>query len=125
MPSWLYLFAGAELFFLLTRAPDFIALAKADHQRTARETQRIRRGSLRSITLEMLIFVPASATLLLLILPLVLRGRILPAAAYAALGTASYGFPFAALRTIVTRSALNTLKEFAAIVPQEARDDEQ
>ena len=40
-------------------------------------------------------------------------------AIYAALGVASYGFPFASIRSAMTRVALRTLQEFASIIPRE------
>jgi hypothetical protein len=40
-------------------------------------------------------------------------------AANALIGVVSYGFPFTAVRRIVTIVALNTLREFANIVPNQ------
>jgi hypothetical protein len=75
------------------------------------------------------LFVPVSAILVLLIItPFVgrLQGvetqseRIKTALA-GLMGVASYGFPFALIRRLVTRIALQTLKEFAGVLePQNA-----
>lgn len=75
----------------------------------------------------MTVFVPASAALLLLILPLVMPTSLAAAhlrATFVLLGVVSYGFPFATVKTIVTRVALNTLKEFAALSPVAPSEDD-
>jgi hypothetical protein len=111
-------FIAAELFFLLSRSPDLLVVLKSDLQRTEEERARVLRGLSRSLWLEGVIFVPASGALLLLLAPLVIRKEwtaMSTVSGYAMLGLVSYGFPFAIVRTIVTRVALRTLKEFASI----------
>jgi hypothetical protein len=127
LPPWVFTFVTAELLFLLVRSQDFKNIVKKDQQRTARERHRLSRGLVRAIMLDMLVFVPASCTLLLLLSTLIVFRQEEPMhvrASYATLGLVSYGFPFAALRAIVTRIALNTLKEFATVAAPTAREDD-
>lgn len=123
-----FTFVSAELLFLLVRSSDIIVLVKSDRQRSNREKHRARRGLLRAVLLEATVFVPASATLLLLTAP-----QLFPAALsttggranYALLGILSYGFPFATLRAMITRIALNTLREFALLVPTTVKEEDE
>jgi hypothetical protein len=120
---WAITLISSELFLIIVRARDIGMLVKNPSQRTDDEQSQVSRGLLRSLILETILFVPTSAVLVLLIFPslaatkfpslLVSRDAIV--AFYATLGIMSYGFPFAAFRRIVTRVALNTLKEFAAL----------
>lgn len=72
-------------------------------------------------------FVPVSATLLLVVVPpffaeidwFATASPRVEFAVYGLLGVASYGFPFLAVRRLVTRMALQTLKEFASIADKE------
>lgn len=120
--AWTVTYASAILLFLIVRSTDLIVLAKTDAQRTKDERFRVSRGLARSLFLELLIFVPASATLLLLLVPFLLPALPLSAqrafASHAVIGLVSYGFPFSAVRQLLTRVALNTLKEFATLQPQ-------
>lgn len=126
MPVQLVAVVSAELLLLIVRAADVVILAKSASQRTAREQHRVDRGLFRGILLEAVVLVPASVTLLLLLSPWVI-GRFVSKVpeTYAALGLISYGFPFATVKIFVTRMALHTLKEFAALVPHQATDDER
>jgi len=123
LPSWILTFVSAELFFILVRSGDLKNLFKRPGQRTKVESNQYSRGLARSVVLEAFIFVPASAVLLLLIaVPIVHSMTMSPEkmrAVYALLGIASYGFPFGMVRVLITRAALNTLKEFAAITATE------
>jgi hypothetical protein len=116
---------ASELFLVIVRSGDISVLAKTDSQRTADERAKVSGGLLRSLVLEFFVFVPASAGLVLLLLPLVktrLEGLFSSpngvAGFYALLGLVSYGFPFALIRRAVTRIALVTLKEFADLQAQ-------
>jgi len=117
---WLITLAASELFFIIVRSRDITVLFKKTTQRTEQEEKSVERGLLRAILGELLLFVPASNALGLLLLPLI-RGKFDSAfsspdtslSVYALVGLVSYGFPFAAVRKIVTNVALNTLKEFA------------
>jgi hypothetical protein len=134
-PSLITLVAS-ELFLIIVRSGDISILIKNRTQRNNEEQARVSGGLLRSLVLEFLLFVPASAALVLLLLPLVkarFEGLFTSpngvAGFYALLGLVSYGFPFALIRRAVTRIALLTLKEFAdlqtqhaAIVPVSAAD---
>ena len=118
-----YAFVSAGLFFLVFRSKDVQTIVKSRSQRTKVERQHVERGLRRSLFLELLVCVPASTGLLLLIAPLITpaniaKGPELQPAFYALLGLVSYGFPFATIRALVTRIALNTLKEFASLAPQ-------
>jgi hypothetical protein len=118
-------FISAEIIFLLVRSSDVVIMCKSTKQRTKPEQLRIERGLIRSILVEGLLFVPSSAILLILLSPLLMPLRLTSAgtpafAINALLGVISYGFPFAAVRRIVTVIALNTLREFAAIIPRES-----
>jgi len=100
---------SAWLFFVLMNAMDFKTLIKREEQRTQTERQAVQEGLPRLVLLEMLLFVPASAALLLLVMPVFThnvsaldvlakgsaRERV---ALYALMGIISYGFPFAAVR---------------------------
>jgi len=111
---------------MLVKSGDLKNLAKRNGQRTAAERQRVTRGLLRSLLLECLVFVPASAILLLLLAPLMVSATTTTErirAVHVLLGIVSYGFPFATVRTIVTRTALNTLKEFANLTPGTVDED--
>jgi len=119
---------GAELSLLLARSRDAVVLAKSHKQRTVEEAHEASHGLGRALLVEAVILVPASALLFALITPTILLGtlaeRLNPTTTYALLGVASYGFPFAAVRGLVRRVALNTLREFAALgpVPHEQRE---
>jgi len=126
LTNTLFALLGAVLFAMLFRGKDLIALSKKKTQHTPEEKEKIKAGLARGLALEFFILVPASALLTLLILPFLLQ--ILPRSDsieailaksldirrsfYVAIGVISYNFPFAAARQIVTRIALNTLKEF-------------
>ena len=115
--------ACAELYLIILRAPQITIAVKRQAQRTATEQKEIDRGLLRSIFLDIFLFVPGSVTLMLVIAPLLFRGAspsiVMQRSIYGLLGIASYGFPFALIRQIVTRVALKTLAEFAAIAHKE------
>jgi hypothetical protein len=113
---------SAEIIFLLVRSSDILIMLKSLKQRTPSEQLRIDRGLTRSVVIEGIIFVPASAVLLIFLAPLLipthLNNTTTPVAATDALiGVVSYGFPFASVRRIMTVIALNTLREFANILP--------
>ena len=114
---------SAELIFILARSADILIVLKSEEQRTSVERQRMKRGLFRSIVFEGLLFVPSSSALLILLSPLLLirySSQDAPTMAVNALiGVVSYGFPFTAVRRIVTIVALNTLREFANIVPNQ------
>jgi hypothetical protein len=122
-PPWLVTLVSSELLLLIARARTIDILVRNRTQRSAAEQRSVDRGSSRSLFLEILLFVPASAVLSLLILPPPLIAKFpwlisLPAnriAFYAGLGLTSYGFPFATIRHVVTRAALNTLQEFVSL----------
>lgn len=121
-------FIGAELFFLIVRSRDLKTLAKRNDERTEHEQRRVARGLARSIGMEAIVFVPASAALLVLLSPLFIPPSTVPQKVYALytlIGIGSYGFPFATVRGFVRRVALNSLKEFANIsVTPPPSDDE-
>ena len=121
--EWLATLASAEMIFLLTRSADITLLLKSRRQRTIQEKLRIDRGLGRSLVIETLLFVPASAALLLLLSPLIFRAAswLTPSVSSSALiRVVSYGFPFATLKRVVTTVAMNTLKEFASIPHRES-----
>jgi hypothetical protein len=119
--------AASELFLIIVRSGDISILSKKESQRTPDERVKASGGLIRSLALEFLLFVPASAALILLVLPLV-KSRFDSMFStsdgvigfYALLGLVSYGFPFALIRRAVTAIALNTLKEFANLQTQHA-----
>jgi hypothetical protein len=119
-------FVAAELVLVLARSRDLTVLIKSKAQRTRLEQQDVNRGLLRGLFLEALLFVPASSLLLLLLSPVVLPVTMSSStpsttAAYALVGIASYGFPFAAIKRAITRIAANTLREFVTLVPADLR----
>jgi hypothetical protein len=123
VPLQAYTFVSAELYCLLARSRDIQVIAKRPSQRSGEEQKSVERGLTRSFLIESVALVPISAQLMILViapffmaaLSAHLNTPALQAGAYSALGIVSYGFPFATVRTIVSRIALNTLKEFAAI----------
>jgi hypothetical protein len=118
--QWVSLLS-AELVFVLTRAQDILVVCKARKQRTAGEKGRVDAGLRRGLSIEFLVFVPASACLVLLLSPLFLErvaGSADRSAVYALLGVVSYGFPFTGLKRVVTTMALRTLRDFAAITAE-------
>ena len=125
----LALYGCAWLLFLIVRSEDITVVVKSKDQRTGDEQKRVARGLLRSTLLEVFLFVPASATIVLLIAPLLLPERLNVASIpqvglYGALGLVSYGFPFASVRRMITRIALRTLLEFAAITQESPREED-
>jgi len=122
IPEWVYAFFGAWLYFIVNRSRDIQIALKAKRHLTPEESKRINRGLKRTIILECIVFVPVSTTLLLFLTPLLTptkiqswlstqydsrRARI---ALYVLLGLISYGFPFAAVRGVVTNVALRIIK---------------
>ncbi len=123
------LYGCAWLFFLVFRSGDITTIVKSKKQRTPDEQKRVSGGLLRSILLEVFLFVPASATIILVIVPLLLRHTLevstLPQVRlYGALGLVSYGFPFVGVRRMVTRMALRSLQEFAEITHESAGEED-
>jgi len=110
-PAEAVTFLSAELLFLIVRFRDLTILFKRADQRTAPETALVKRGLGRSLCLEVVLFVPASAFLMVLTAPAFIEGRwpapSLPRTSlYAFLGICSYGFPFATIKTVVTKVAV-------------------
>lgn len=100
---------SAWLFFLVMNARDLKTLIKRRDQRTDEEQLQVCRGLLRLFLVEMLVMVPASAALILLLLPafthnvsaldvLAKGSERDEIALYAMMGIVSYGFPFATIR---------------------------
>ena len=111
---------------IMVRSSEITIALKSQNQRTTTEQTQVDRGLIKSLVLEFLLFVPCSVALVLLtVRPWVALSKELQAMKNtdmyidSLLGAISYGFPFALLRRIVTRIALNTLKEFAAIENQD------
>ncbi len=121
-PLFLTLVA-AELIFILVRSESLYILVKSKEQLTDKEQHRIERGLFRCILLEAFAFVPVSACLLFMISPLMIPPRWFDGnstnAVYSAMGVISYGFPFIAVKKIITRVALTTLSEFASLTSEE------
>ena len=113
-------FVAAELLFLLVRSQDILAVSKKQAQRTAMENERCKRGLLRAVLIEAIVFVPASATLLLMITSSLTAKWVahFGDSTYALLGVASYGFPFAAVKAFVVMTVLTTLRNFASVLPK-------
>jgi hypothetical protein len=130
MSDWLVALACAELLFLLVSSKALLICVKAKEQVSTSERLQIKQGLRRSLFLECFLFVPASSVLALIIIkPLLTKAGLLvwignQKSFDGILGIVSYGFPFAALRAVVTRVALGTLREFAAIT-KEARAKEE
>jgi len=123
-PNESFVYLSATLLLFLVRSRDLTILVKSRKQRTEDEQKEVDRGMLRSIMLEVVVFVPASATLALLVILPLLESKIPDSrAGYAMVGLASYGFPFAAIRAIVVKIAKNTLKEFAGVNVEQPNDD--
>ena len=109
---------SAELLFLIIRSNDLVIIVKKRIQRLETEQQRVNNGLCRSIIFEALVIVPASSFLVYLISPLIIPQSFLvenPVATYALIGVVSVGFPFVAIKELVKRVALNTLREFSGL----------
>lgn len=119
---WFVMLGCAELLLLLVSSNEIKIVCKSARTRTAGERRRIENGLRRSLLLEATVFVPASTILVLVVVRpwLVSKFGMSPDSPQlnGLLGVISYGFPFAALRRITTRIALNTLKEFQSLLPE-------
>jgi hypothetical protein len=119
LPSEAITFIAAELLLLLTRTDAITCLLKKESQRTAAERERVANGLGRGLAAEAILFVPASAWLVLLAIE-----PNLPAAwlngpgVHALLGVISYGFPFAAVKQIVTVAAVRSLKAAYEVISE-------
>jgi hypothetical protein len=121
---------SAELYLCLARSRELTILTKLPSQRTSGEQREVGRGLTRSVLPEALLFVPASVLLMLLLVgPYAMESawilRLSNGArfsSYAAFGLVSFGFPFAAVRRLVTRMALRTLTEFANVTHSDSRE---
>lgn len=125
--SFLTAYICAELFFLVLRSSDITLALKKKEQRSEKENSKVQNGLVRSLVLEAFLFIPASVSLFLLaIFPLIIDTllKINPSkiAWYGAIGLIAYGFPFLAVRRIITRIALKTLQEFTNIITQEIKE---
>src|SRR4051812_24326719 len=119
----------AELLFLLVRNQDIMLVSKAANQRNETEQQQVNRGLLRSLLIEIFVFVPASTALMLIlirpfILPYVGTNTDVILATHGIMGVTSYGFPFATVRSVMTRMSLRLLTEFAAVTLQHSGSTE-
>lgn len=126
LTNTLFALLGAVLFAMLFRGKDLIALSKKKTQHTPEEKEKIKAGLARGLAIEFFILVPASTLLTTLIFPLLLQAAPhsdsikailanspdIRRSFYVVLGMISYNFPFATVRQIATRLALNTIKEF-------------
>jgi hypothetical protein len=106
---------GAWLFFLVMNGATLKLLVKKSAQRLPEEQQRIDRGLVRETVLEFFLLVPASAALLVLTKPFLIRT--VPALAalttgttperialHTIIGIVSYSFPFGALRERISNA---------------------
>jgi len=121
-------FVAAELVLVLARSRELTVIIKSKAQRTRLEQHDVNGGLHRRLFLEALLFIPASSLLLLLparvVLPATMSSRTpSTTAAYALIGIASYGFPFAAIQRAITRIALNTLRELVTLVLADLHQD--
>lgn len=112
----------AELFFIVAKSQDIKVIIKRKIQRTHNEQLMIMRGLRRDVFLDLLLFVPFSAILLLLITPLFI-GNILANiklsqywyAFYSLLGLICYGFPFSAVVKLVRQIAIRNFNKYPNI----------
>lgn len=120
----------AQLACILTKSSDITTIVRNRKQRTKKENSAIENGLIRSLVLEFFIFVPASAIIIrLAVLPFVID-RLLeihnsPVAWYSLMGIVAYVCPFALIRRIVIKIALNTLQEFQQILTRENTGNEK
>lgn len=128
LPEGFFTFIGAFLFFLIARSQEITIVLKESSQRTSDEEYRVKRGLRRSLILEIFMFVPVSALLIILITPLLLPFTQIEDqeqkryAWYTLLGIVSYGFPFAAIKELIIKIALRTLNEYATITSEFKRE---
>ncbi len=120
---------SAELLFFLVRNKEIMVVLKTAAQRTKIEQLQVNRGLVRSLLLEILLFVPASAALMLIlirpfILPHISSDKDVILATHGLMGVTSYGFPFGTVRAVMTRLSLKLLTEFAAVTLQHSGSTE-
>ena len=129
IPSETFTFLAAELIFLVVRSNDIKVIFKKKEHLSKQEIQKIKRGLRRSILLELILFVPVSAFLIILLEPILSiyqekqQDLSKIRAYYSLLGIISYGFPFASLRRVVTQFTLATIKEYTDITIKEKQDE--
>ncbi len=128
-PSQPYAFVGATLFFLIAKSKDIFIVIKDESERSEEEAIKIKQGLLKSLLLEVFVFVPASTLLMLLIAPLVIQTQLSQMdvskkiASYTLVGVLSYGFPFSTIRSIVQQMAFAILKEYGQIMQKNIQKD--
>ena len=117
-------FITAALFYLITNSADIKVILKKNDQRTESEKNRIKRGLFKEKLFDMILFVPISVALFFMIVfPLInktLESLITDTnTRYSMMGIIAYGFPFATVKRIISKIALNALKEFANIIDED------
>jgi hypothetical protein len=124
-PNYWVALGCCELFALLANSEVLRVLFKRPDQRSGGERQRVKNGLGRSLLLELVLFVPATSALTWTLTPIVpAEIAIRLGEAYAPLlGIVSYGFPFRAVRAVVERMALATLRGFAAAIDRDVASE--
>lgn len=122
--SGLISLVSAFFTMILTRSKDLEAMIKNEGQRTADERLRCKRGLSRSFFLEALVLVPVSVTMFIFMFrPFVINlgtVKAFRASSFESsigfdflVGFVSYGFPFTAVKLVITGRALRILKKFS------------
>ncbi len=117
-------FITAALFYIITNSADIKVILKKNVQRKDSEKNRIKRGLFKEKLFDMILFVPISVALFFMIVyPLInktLESLIADTnARYSMMGIIAYGFPFSTVKRIISKIALNALKEFANIIDED------
>ena len=120
LPLKLVLLLCAEAYLIIARLNEITILLKRRDQRRLSEQQTVEHGLFRSIAVEALLAVPASAVLAaFILLPLAMQigwvQRISPYAVHGLLGLICYQFPYSVLRTLLTRSGLKELTKYKEV----------
>lgn len=113
-------FISAAFFYLITNSADIKVILKKNNQRSDSEKNQIKRGLFKEKLFDMILFVPISVALFFMTLyPLInktLESLITDTnARYSMMGIIAYGFPFTTVKRIISKIALNSLKEFSSI----------
>lgn len=115
----------AEGLLILSNADSIKVFIKKPNQRTEGETKRMQRGLVREFWIAVLLFVPVSVALgMNVVRPILLKTSLVSDGSVDALvGLVSYGFPYAAVKTITLMAITQFLKQAAAVADKNVLEE--
>jgi hypothetical protein len=126
LPAELWVFLSAWLYFIVSKSAEIRDVLRSTERLTDQQRELRRR-----LSLEFFLFVPASASLLLIIaeptalsIPwskVALTSPSVQKAFYAGIGIVSYGFPFASVRRMIQGMALDAVRQILSHIDREFR----